>query len=520
MLKFTCCDAVQQFFSNGQAQVLRGITRGYERECLRVDGAGRLAQTPHPLGLGSKLTHPWITTDYSESLLEFITPPSQDPEYPLRFLRDIHRYVAAQLDGEVMWASSMPCMLGQDKDIPIADYGSSNAARFKYVYREGLSLRYGRKMQAIAGAHYNWSLPEDFWRALKDCCRGADNLQDYVSARYFGLVRNFLRFGWLVPYLFGASPALCESFLQGQPSDLPVLMPGTRFGPYATSLRMSDIGYHNRAQANLNVSVNSLAEYTQALEVAIRTPDPFYEEIGVREGEHWKQLNANLLQIESEFYSAMRPKRIGKLGERPAKALQKYGVEYVEMRLFDLNPFIDIGIAPEQSTFADVLLLMCLFRDSPPITSREQSENDENKRRVVNQGRQPGLHLLAHNREQAFRPLAHELFDDMQPFAEMLDAAHGGARYSQTMHALRQRIDQPDSTPSAQVLAGLREHGGFLNYSLHLSQQHQSDLLAQPLDELTRAKFDVSVQSSLREQRQIEAQEQGPFEDYVAQYFA
>jgi glutamate--cysteine ligase len=162
MLKFTCCDAVQQFFRNGQAQVLRGITRGYERECLRVDSAGRLAQTPHPLALGSKLTHPWITTDYSEALLEFITPPSQDPDYPLRFLRDIHRYVAAQLDGEVMWASSMPCVLGQDQDIPIANYGSSNAARFKYVYREGLSLRYGRKMQAIAGAHYNWSLPDDF----------------------------------------------------------------------------------------------------------------------------------------------------------------------------------------------------------------------------------------------------------------------------------------------------------------------------------------------------------------------
>ena len=482
MLKFTCCDAVQQFFSGGQAQVLRGITRGYERECLRVDAAGQLAQTAHPLALGSKLTHPWITTDYSEALLEFITPPSTDPEFPLRFLRDIHRFVAPRLQDEVMWASSMPCVLGQDSNIPIADYGSSNAARFKYVYREGLSLRYGRKMQAIAGAHYNWSLPADFWLALQDCCPAQGRAEDYVSERYFGLIRNFLRYGWLVPYLFGASPALCESFLQGQASDLPVLVPGTRYGPYATSLRMSDLGYHNRAQANLVVSVNSLAEYTQALEAAIR------------------------------------PKRTG--AERPAKALQTRGVEYVEMRLFDLNPFVDIGITPEQGQFADVLLLMCLFRDSPPITSREQAENDENKRRIVNHGRQPELRLLAHNREQPFRPLAHELFDDMQPFAEMLDTAYGGERYASTLRGLRQRIDQPDSTPSAQVLAGLRADGGFTRYTLGLSQQHQHQLLAQPLDALTDTRFLTSVQDSLQEQQRLQAQDQGSFEDYVARYYA
>ena len=499
---------------------MRGITRGYERECLRVDAAGQLATSPHPVALGSKLTHPWITTDYAEALLEFITPPSQDPAFPLSFLRDIHRFSVQQLHGEYLWAGSMPCVLGSDRDIPIADYGSSNAARFKTVYREGLGLRYGRKMQTIAGAHYNWSLPDDFWLALKDCCASDANQQAFVSERYFGLIRNFLRFGWLIPYLFGASPAICESFLQGRKSDLLELVPGTLYGPYATSLRMSDLGYQNRAQAKLHVSFNSLADYTHDLETAIRTPDPFYEEIGVRDGSHWKQLNANLLQIENEFYAGIRPKRIGKLGERPARALQKYGVEYVEVRLFDLNPFVDIGIAPEQGTFADVLLLMCLFRDSPPITSREQSENDENKSRVVNRGRQPDLQLLAHNREQPFRPLAHELFDDMQPFAEMLDAAYGGQRYSTTMQGLRARIDHPDSTPSAQVLAGAQEQGGFFKYTMQLSRQHHQQLLAQPLDAASSAKFLASVQTSLLEQQRLEATEQGSFEDFVASYYA
>jgi glutamate--cysteine ligase len=520
MLKFTCCDEVRLFFSPERAQVLRGITRGYERECLRVDSGGHLAQTPHPLALGSKLTHPWITTDYAEALLEFITPPSQDPAFPLDFLRDIHRFTARQLREETMWAGSMPCVVGDDKSIAIANYGSSNPARMKAVYREGLGLRYGRHMQTIAGAHYNWSLPEEFWSILKGCCCASGNMQDFVSARYFGLIRNFLRFGWLIPYLFGASPAICQSFLQGRRSDLQELVPGTLYRPYATSLRMSDLGYQNRAQDQLHVSFNSLAEYTQALEAAIRTPDPFYEKLGVREGEHWKQLNANLLQIENEFYAGIRPKRVPREGERPALALKKYGVEYVEVRLFDLNPFVDIGIVPEQNTFADILLLMCLFRQSPPITAREQGENDENKSRIVNRGRQPDLNLLVHNREQPFRPIAHALFDDMRPFAQMLDAAYGGDNYVTTLERLRTRIDQPENTPSAQVLAAATEYKGYFKFAMAQSRKHHDSLLTQPLDAHTLAKFTASAETSLAEQRRLEALPQGSFEDYVARYYA
>jgi glutamate--cysteine ligase len=410
--------------------------------------------------------------------------------------------------------------VGDDKDIAIANYGTSNAAMMKAVYREGLGLRYGRHMQTIAGAHYNWSLPDEFWVILKGCCAVTGSLQDFVSERYFGLIRNFLRFGWLIPYLFGASPAICQSFLQGRRSDLQELVPGTLFRPYATSLRMSDLGYKNRAQDRLHVSFNSLAEYTQALETAIRTPDPFYEELGVREGDHWKQLNANLLQIENEFYAAIRPKRIGKEGERPALALTKYGVEYVEVRLFDLNPFVDIGIVPEQSTFADILLLMCLFRQSPPITAREQGENDENKARIVNRGRQPDLHLLVHNREQAFRPIAHALFDDMQPFAQMLDVAYGGNNYATALASLRTRIDRPETTPSAQVLVAAAEHKGYFEYAMKQSQQHHDSLLAQPLDAATLAKFEESVRASLAEQQRLESLPQARFEDYVASYYA
>ena len=524
MLTFSCCGKNSPFANAEETQLLRGIQRGYEREGLRVDASGKLALTPHPSSLGSKLTHSWITTDYSESLLEYITPPSIDPAFPLQFMRDIHRFSAAKLNNltepELMWAGSMPCILSKDADIPLANYGTSNSAKMKYVYREGLGLRYGRHMQTIAGAHYNWSLPQAFWEHLYAFEKSKLNLQDFISVRYFGLIRNFLRFGWLVPYLFGASPAICESFLQGRKVDLETLVPGTFFGPYATSLRMSDMGYQNKAQEKLHVSFNSLLEYTSALEAAIRTPDPYYAELGVKHADgHWQQLSANLLQVENEFYAGIRPKRIGKQGERPAKALQKYGVEYVEMRLFDLNPMVDIGILPEQSTFADVLLLMCLFRDSPPISAREQAENDDNKRRIVNRGRQPDLHLLVHNREQPFRPIAHALFDDMAPFAEMLDAAYGGDYYAKTMATLRQRIDNPDLTPSAQVLAAAREAGGYFKFAKQMSELHHAELLAEPLDAAATARFEASVVDSLAEQKAMEASDTVSFEDYVAAYY-
>ena len=523
MLKFTCCDQIRQLSDPANTALLRGIQRGYERECLRVDRSGQLAKTAHPLALGSKLTHPWITTDYAEGLLEFITPPSTDPVYPLAFLADIHRYSARQLGDELLWAGSMPCKIGHDPDIAIADYGRSNAAQFKMVYREGLGLRYGRAMQTIAGAHYNWSLPDDFWLTLRDVCPGGENLQDYVNQRYFGLIRNFMRFGWLVPYLFGASPALCRSFLQGHPSDLIELTPGTLHGPYATSLRMSDLGYQNHSQDKLAVSFNSLDAYTGALEAAIRTPDPYYEELGVRDGSRWLQLNACLLQTESEFYAPMRPKRIGRQGERPALALQRYGVQYIEMRLFDLNPFIDIGIAPEQSLFADTLLLMCLLRTSPPITAREQGENDENKHRVVTRGRQPGLQLLVHNREQPLRALAHELFDDMAPFAAMLDSAYGTTSHTMALEQLRRRIDHPELTPSAQVIEAIREHGSYFDFAYEMSQAHTRSLQNQSLDGAADARLAQSVQTSLQDQIQADAADTAKgqsFADFVAAYYA
>ncbi|HTM59490.1 MAG TPA: glutamate--cysteine ligase, partial [Burkholderiales bacterium] len=278
---------------------LRGIRRGIEKESLRVRPDGTLAQTLHPQALGAALTHPHITTDFSESQLELITGAHTSVERCLEELTHIHQVVYKHIGDEVLWCASMPCNLPADNLIPIGRYGTSNVGRAKTVYRLGLSHRYGRRMQAISGIHYNFSLP------------------DVTDEQYFGLIRNFRRASWLLLYLFGASPTVCASFIAGRRHELAELAPGTFYAPHATSLRMGRLGYQSDAQASLCVSYNNLEHYTASLYDALTQPYQDYERIGIRDGDDYKQLNTTLLQIENEFYSSIRPKRRIKRGERP-----------------------------------------------------------------------------------------------------------------------------------------------------------------------------------------------------------
>ena len=199
--------------SRADAFLAGGLT-GLEKESLRVDADGAISQRPHPRGLGSALTHPHLTTDFSEALIELITPPRTTLAETLGFLRELHVFVAECLErDEMLWAASMPCRVAGDESVPIARYGRSNVGMMKHIYRVGLSLRYGRTMQAIAGVHFNYSLPAALWEPLQEIDGDPSPRGAYVSERYFALIRNFQRMGWIVPWLFGTSPALCASFL-------------------------------------------------------------------------------------------------------------------------------------------------------------------------------------------------------------------------------------------------------------------------------------------------------------------
>jgi glutamate--cysteine ligase len=486
-------------------ETLLGLRRGIEKESLRVQPDGKLATTPHPVELGSALTHPHITTDFSESQLELITGVHPQAAACLRELTEIHQVVYRAIGDELLWAASMPCGLPGDNSIPLGRYGTSNVGRAKHVYRNGLSYRYGRRMQTISGIHYNFSLP------------GPQS-----NDAYFGLIRNFRRHSWLLLYLFGASPAVCSSFVAGRPHELQRLSEGTRYLPHATSLRMGRLGYQSDAQSSLKVSYNNLESYAASLEDALTRPYPPYEDIGVRTGDDYRQLATSLLQIENEFYGTIRPKRVIRKGERPLHALRERGVEYVEVRLMDLDPFCSVGITEETLHFLDLYLLNCLLRDSPPDTPDQLGAIVRNKQRVAARGREPGLRLTNGAQEVTLVEWGAEVLAECAPVAAALDSANGTTAHREALASAVAALDDSERTPSARVLATMaRDYdNNYTRFVMAQSMAHRDALLRLPLAPEVALHFSQLAEGSLARQREIDASDTMPFEAFRQKYLS
>jgi glutamate--cysteine ligase len=511
--------------SENIASTLDGIRRGIEKESLRVTLDGKLAQTPHPRGLGSALTHPQITTDFSEALLEFITPVEHGIASSLTTLEDIHRFVYSVLQDELLWAASMPCSLEKDAPIPLANYGKSNVGRMKTLYRNGLGHRYGRAMQTIAGIHYNFSLPDTFWALRREQQGSREPLQSVITEGYLGLIRNFWRRVWLPVYLFGAAPALCRSFIpqtDGKHGLLPHECDATTlYAPYATSLRMGDLGYQSDAQGSLNICYNSLDRYVETLQAAILTPYPDYVRIGTGTASDRKQLNTGLLQIENEFYSPIRPKRVARSGEPPLHALALHGIEYVEVRCIDISPFEPVGISAEQIRFLDAFLLACVLDDSPLCDVDDYARQRHNLRSVVMRGREPGLCLETAQGARSLREWSNILIDDIERCAALLDAQHGGHAYRDSVAAQRRRIADPALTPSAKLLAEMESsRSGFAALAMDYSQRWRQHFLDSALTAATQTRFAAMADASWAQHAAVEAAQELSFEEHLARYYA
>jgi glutamate--cysteine ligase len=494
---------LQQALSTLAPARLLGIRRGIEKESLRSTAAGSLADTPHPIALGAALTHPHITTDYSESQLELITGVHASVEQCLEELTQVHQFTYRALGDEMLWVSSMPCVLPADETIPIGRYGSSNVGRAKSVYRMGLAHRYGRRMQTISGIHYNWSLP------------------GVSDAQYFGLIRNFRRHAFLLLYLFGASPAACSSFVAGRNHELQALTSGTVYMPYGTSLRMGRLGYQSEAQASLAVSYNGLEGYAASLHDALTRPYPAYEAVGIlNPGGEYNQLATSLLQIENEFYGTIRPKRVIRPGERPLHALRERGVEYVEVRLMDLDPFVPIGIKAQTLRFLDVFLLHCLLSESPDDSPQEIAALGRNQHRTAAFGREPGLMLERNGRETKLTEWGAQIVAECGPIAAMLDTVHNTTDYSDAIRSAEALLQTPEMLPSARVLAAMaQEHdNSFSAFTLAQSELTKSKLLKLPFTGGLQARMEAAARQSLQDQAEVEAGDTMPFEQYRQQY--
>lgn len=492
------------------ATQLAAMRRGVEKESLRALPDGALALTPHPAALGSALTHPQITTDYCESQLELITGVHASVDDCVRELTEIHQVVYHVLgDGpaaERLWVASMPCTLPTDETIPIGRYGASNIGRAKSVYRTGLAQRYGRRMQTISGIHYNWSMP------------GLDN------DAYFGLIRNVRRHAFLLLYLFGASPAVCADFAAGRMHDL-LPLPGTGGAtlhlPGATSLRMGRLGYQSDAQAALAVSYNSLDSYAASLHEALTEPYPPYVAIGIRgPGGEYNQLGTSLLQIENEFYGLIRPKRVIRPGERPLHALRERGVEYVEVRCIDLDPFEPVGIAASTMHFLDVFLLHCLLSQSPPDTPQEIGALGRNQQRAATHGREPGLLLERGDDVVPIETWAAELIGECEPIANLLDAVFGGSAHRDALARAAAALERPRLLPSARILTMMQSDfgGRHIEFARAQSEQARSRLLALGLSETLAQRARERVEQSIAAQRAIEQADSLPFEAWRLAY--
>ncbi|MCR9105584.1 MAG: glutamate--cysteine ligase [Gammaproteobacteria bacterium] len=515
--------SLQALADSNALHTLGTINRGIEKESLRITGEGKLAQTPHPHALGAALTHGSITTDYSEALLEFITPVSTSIAQSIETLEDIHSFVYQSLDDEMLWCTSMPCIVSGDAGIPVARYGSSNVARMKTVYRYGLGHRYGRLMQAIAGIHYNWSMPDTFWQSAWESAGKPGTRQDYITERYLGLIRNFRRLSWLLIYLFGASPAVCSSFLKGRENHgLQSFDASGRslYMPYGTALRMGDLGYNSDAQKGLNICYNSLANYVETLRSAILQPHAAYADIPSGENGDYQQLSHSLLQIENEFYSPIRPKRVARSGETALSALVRGGIEYVEVRCVDVSPFSAVGLDDAQIRFIDTFLLYCLLEDSPLCTDEQQTEVSANLGLIVNRGREPGLQLSRDGSAVARDDWAMQLLDAMQPVAALFDEAEGHALHGAALQAQRSKVEDPELTPSARILREMREQDlPFMRLAMAYSERWASYFKARELPAERYRVFTQQTLDSHARQLDIEAADTQSFEDYLQSYF-
>jgi len=505
----------------GVSEHLRDGPRGIEKESLRVSPDGFIAATGHPVGLGSALENRFITTDYSEALLEFVTPPVKTTWESIQFLCDIHQFVFEHIGDEFLWAMSMPCMIRSEADVPLARYGSSNVGNMKTVYRRGLGYRYGRNMQAISGIHFNYSLPDEFWPVYRDVEGSEANAMEFRSSAYLDIVRNVRRFDWLLLYLFGASPAVCKSFMAGVETNLHEFDRGTLYGPFATSLRMSDLGYQNSNQAVLSVSANSLDQYVSDLEHAVGTPNPDYAAIGVAVDGVYRQLNANHLQIENEYYSPVRPKRVANSGERPTEALRRGGVEYVELRTLDISPFDPVGISRTHVKFLEAFVIYCLLKGSPSIDDREQQDIRDNRSAVAHRGREPGLELRRAGRACSLRDWGLDICREMRDVAALLEPDGGGA-YADAIALQAEALEDPERTPSAKLISELRAGGqSIFEYAMQLSRDYADYFLAMPGDMNSHHEvLTDEARESLRRQARIEAADDISFEDYLARYFS
>lgn len=496
------------------------LFHGVEKENVRVDKTGHIARTPHPKAFGPALTNPWITLDFAETLIEFVTPPCSDFDLSFDQLRQVNQYVSQKIGREMLWPNSMPCAIKDPNHIDLANFGRSNKAWMKHIYRRGLCYRYGRIMQMIAGIHYNMSFPHSFWESWQAKRADKQPLPQFIDQQYFKIIRNFFRYSWVLPYLFGASPVCANSSVIQAVDYIKPFDNASMVGPYATCLRLSDLGYQNKGQDLLNINYDNIERYAHSIRSATERTYPEFEAIGIKDEQGlYKQLNVALLQIENEYYIPIRPKQPIQSGERPTRALLNRGVDYLEIRLLDLDPFQPYGMHPTTGRFMDLFLMYCLLRPDAALKRDEFKRQRQNLKRVATHGRDPYLKINSDSGQRYFKDMAEAMLVAMQPLAVALDRYQQDNVYQNAWQHQYQKLHNPELIPSQQIVDQMEfKRQGFTEFNLNLAQQHKK-FLNQTTPNLTPF-FNNIKQNAWRQFQRIESQPQQSFEECLRQYFS
>ena len=488
---------------------------GFEKESLRVIDS-KISSSQHPGELGSSLTNRYITTDFSESQLEMITPPMEGIDNSLNFLDSIHHFVSGNIGEEILWPLSMPPLINSENEIPIANFGKSNEGQFKSLYRHGLSERYGRLMQAISGLHFNFSLPEDIWSNGELIEKKL--AYEVKSAIYFSMIRNIYSFNWILLYLFGASPSIPKNYLKKESDSFIDSNNDICFLPYATSLRMSDFGYCNIDRKKITVSVNSLSEYIDDLREATTTQDSKFSTISSSR----RQLNSNILQIEDEYYAVARAKSANINFRRASSGLLKGGVDFLEVRSLDLDPFSRYGINSESSYFLELFMLYCLMNVSEKFNKDDLNHINQNDLLVCKYGRDPRLRITCNGKKISIRDWGHMILDDMQSIAESIDFKK--ERYTNTIESFRNKITNPELTISGHMMEELQKlNYDYIDLGRAIGSENRDYYGDIPIEEnenwmtLENSASNSLIQQDKIEQKSLESKIS--FEDYKAEYY-
>ena len=467
-------EALSLLADKGDINLPNSISRGIEKESLRVSKDNTISSADHPASLGSALTNKYITTDFSEALLELITPTHSSVENALNNLNEICKFVVTETP-ETIWPSSIPCKIENENSIRLADYGTSNAGLLKTLYRSGLSYRYGSMMQTVSGIHYNFSFSDKFFESL----RGNEDLQSFKNKSYLSLIRNFRRNAWMILYLFGSSPVVPKTFITDRKNFLQELNQDDLFLEYATCLRMSELGYMSKAQDNLHIAYNDINEYLKDLKNALTKEHKRYGEVGTIKDGKRIQINTSIIQIENEYYSSIRPKRVTPTGERPINVLRNEGIDYVEIRALDNNSFLPTGIDEDTSYFLEAYLIGCFFGEDKKSTENEIKELLMNWGNVVKEGRNPNLKLLKNKEKVSIKDSGMAVIDSLRNIFEQMPPEMNEyvKKVFKSLDRQEEKFNNASLTPSGKIVTDLRNNNKtWEELNLELAKQHSDSL--------------------------------------------